>query len=218
MPEQKTDPRPVSVRPPVPRPRTCVVTVVIGERYLRDYDRHVRKRFEAYCSRHGYDLKVVDAVIRDLPGKKFTWQKQCLMDLPWFADYDQVAYLDADILIARDAPALPVIPPGKIGAAPDKLPLQLNSGVLVFQPGPEVVAAFEASLLDSDPFWDQKALTRELVCREMVHFLDRKFNRQFYISCWSLPGSLLRRHWFYHACHGKTKLPLIRLWLALTWR
>lgn len=218
MSELQSDPHAPGARPPSSPLRTCVVTVVIGAQYLRDYDRHARKRFEAYCTRHGYDLKVIDTVIRDLPGKKFTWQKQCLMDLPWFADYDQIAYLDADILIARDAPPLPVIPPGKLAAVPDKLPLQLNSGVLIFQPGPEVVAAFEASLLDEDPFWDQKALTRELVCRNMVHLLDRKFNRQFYIACWSLPGSLLRRHWFYHACHGKSKLRLIGLWLALTRR
>jgi hypothetical protein len=198
--------------------RTCVVTIVIGDQYLKDYNRHIRRRFEAYCGRHGYDLMVIKEPIRDLPGKKYTWQKQCIMDLPWFYEYDQIAVLDSDILISRDAPPLPVTPAGKIAAVPDKLPLQLNSGVLVFRPGPEVAEVFEASLEDDDPFWDQKALTRELVCRKMVHFLDRRFNRQFYFYCWSLPGSLLRRHWFYHACHGKSKISLIRLWLGLTFR
>ncbi len=198
--------------------KTALVTIVIGEAFERLYDQYVRRRFEQYAARHGYELRVVSAPIRPLPGKKLTWQKLCLMDLPWFNSYDQIAFADADILIAHDAPPLPIIPPGKIAAVPDKLPYQMNSGVLVYHPGPEIAAVFEEALQDPDPFWDQKALTRSLLYRRMDEPLDPRFNRQFYFKCWSLPGSLLRRHWFYHACHGKTKLPFLHAWLKLQMR
>ncbi len=198
--------------------KTALVTIVIGAAYEELFRRYVRTRFERYAARHGYDLKVVSAVIRELPGKKMTWQKLCLMDLPWFKDYDQIIFVDADILIARDAPALPVVPPGKVGGVHDKLPYQMNSGVLVYRPGPEIVAVFEEALLDPDPFWDQKALTRSLLYRRMEEPIDARFNRQVYFKCWTLPGSLFRRQGFYHACHGKAKMPFLHAWLKLQLR
>ena len=183
--------------------RTALVTIVIGDAYQRLYGRYVQARFERYALRHGYDVRLVGEPIRPLPGKKPTWQKLCLMDLPWFREYDQIAFVDADILIARDAPAFPVVPAGKVAGVADKLPYQMNSGVLVYRPTPEVAAVFEEALCDNDPFWDQKALTRCLLYRHMDEPLDPRFNRQFYFKNWSLPGSLLRRQWFYHACHGR---------------
>lgn len=199
-------------------PSTALCTIVVGKPYLDAFNRHARRRFERYAKRHGYDPIILTEPARNLPGKKFTWQKLCLPDLPWWRAYEQVAFLDADILIARDAPALPRIPPGKIAGVPDKLPYQINSGVLVYRPGEEIRAAFDEALLDEDPFWDQRALTRVMLYRRMEMTMDRRFNRQFYFNCPSFPGSLLRRHWFYHACHGKLKLPFIAAWLRLTLR
>jgi hypothetical protein len=199
-------------------PRTCIATIVVGEKYQRDFDHYSLARLEAYCQRHGYDLKVIDQPIRDLPGKKFTWQKLLLPELSWWREYDQVCFLDSDILVAKDAPALPVIPPGKIGGVPDKLPYQMNSGVLIYHPDDSIASCFAEALTDTDPFWDQKALTRVMLHRNMDDPIDRRWNRQFYFKCISFPGSLFRRHWFYHACHGKTKLPFIHRWLALTFR
>lgn len=199
-------------------PTTCVVSIVIGEAYLENFNRMSRARLEAYCARHGYDLKLITDPIRELPGKKFTWQKLLLPECPWWRDYDQMCFLDSDILIAKDAPALPVIPPGKLGGVPDKLPYQMNSGVLIYHPDDTIASLFEEALQDDDPFWDQKALTRVMLHRRMEEPIDPRFNRQFYFKCWTLFSSLFRRQWFYHACHGKTKLPFISTWLKLTLR
>lgn len=199
-------------------PRTCVVSIVIGDRYVRDFDRYARRRMERYCRRHGYDFNVLTTPVRALPGKQYTWQKLCLPDLPWWRTYDQIVFLDADMLIARDAPALPVMPPGKIGGVPDKLPYQMNSGVLIYQPDEQVADCFAEALQDTDPFWDQKALTRVMLYRRMEEPIDPRFNRQFYFKCRTLWSSLFRRQWFYHACHGKIKLPFIAVWLRLTGR
>ncbi len=200
------------------KPTTALVTIVVGAPYLEAFDRYSRRRFENYASRHGYEPVVLTEPVRDLEGKKFTWQKLCLPDLPWWRDYDQVAFLDADILIARDAPALPVMPPGKVGVVPDKLPFQVNSGVLVYHPDDAIKSLFDEALLDGDPFWDQRALSRVMFYRRMEKLIDPRFNRQFYFACWSIFSSLFRRQWFYHACHGKIKLPFISAWLGLTLR
>jgi len=200
------------------KPSTALVTIVVGAPYLEAFDRYSRRRFENYAARHGYEPIVLTEPVRDLEGKKFTWQKLCLPDLPWWRDYDQVAFLDADILIARDAPALPVMPPGKVGVVPDKLPFQVNSGVLVYHPDDAIKSLFDEALLDGDPFWDQRALSRVMFYRRMEKLIDPRFNRQFYFACWSVFSSLFRRQWFYHACHGKIKLPFISAWLGLTLR
>ena len=198
--------------------KTALCTIVVGAPYLKAFDQYSRKRFEDYAKRHGYDPIILTEPVRDLPGRKFTWQKLCLPDLPWWRDYDQVAFVDADIIISRDAPALPVIPEGKIAGVPDKLPYQINSGVLVYHPDDSIKSLFDEALLDTDPFWDQRALSRVMLYRRMEKLLDRRFNRQFYFNCWSLWGSLFWRQWFYHACHGKIKLPFISNWLRFTFR
>jgi hypothetical protein len=191
---------------------TALVTIVIGAEYERLFTRYARHRFEAYAARHGYEPRVIDAPILDLPGKKFTWQKLCLPTLPWFGDHDRLAVLDSDILIARDAPALPEVPDGKVGLVADKgtaqMPFQYNSGVLVYRPCAAVADAFAEARRDPEPFWDQWALTRVLRDRGMDHPIDRRFNRLLYVRCRSFPATVLRRHWFYHALCGKSKLDL----------
>ncbi len=198
--------------------KTAMVTFVVGARYQADFDKYCRKRAEAYCRRHGYDLIVVDQPIRELEGKKYTWQKLLLPESVYWSEYDVLCYFDADILIAKDAPQLPEIARGKIGGVPDQLPYQMNGGVMVFQTCPEVADAFGEALQNDDPFWEQKALTRVMLHRWMDDPMDGRFNRQFYFRSWSLWGSLLRRQWFYHACHGKRKMPFLSLWLKLTFR
>ncbi len=199
----------------VKQANTCLATIVIGESYRRAFDRYCRSRLERYCARHGYDLKILTSVIRELPGKKLTWQKVLLPELPWWKGYGQICIMDSDVLVANDAPALPVIPADRIGCVPDKLPDQINSGVLIYAPGRAVADCFAEALEDPEPFWDQRALSRVLRDRGMETRIDPRFNRQFYFRCRSLPSSLFARHWFYHACAGKGKIKLIHNWLTL---
>jgi hypothetical protein len=55
--------------------RIGLVTIVIGQKYTELFDQFSRERFENYARRHGYETLVVDQPIRELPGKKLTWQK-----------------------------------------------------------------------------------------------------------------------------------------------
>jgi hypothetical protein len=195
-----------------------IVTIVIGQKYTDLFNEFSRARFEAYARRHGYETLVVDKPIRDLPGKKFTWQKCLLNDLEWIRSKDLVAFLDSDTLISNDAPALPDVAPGKVGGVMDKPPAGLNSGVLVFRPGPEVAAMFEESLLDPDPFWDQVAIERVLRKNNALQLIDRRFHCMFYVRSWTVFRAVFGRNWIYHSLHGKSKLKIISRLLALQGR
>lgn len=189
--------------------KTCVTTLVIGKNYQAAFDRFCRSRLERYCARYGYDLKILTTAIRELPGKKLTWQKILLPELPWWREYDQICILDADILVSADAPALPVIPAGLIGCVPDKLPDQINSGVLIYAPGPAVADCFAETLKDPEPYWDQRVLSNVMRARRMETRIDPRFNRLFFFRCRSLLSSLFGRHWFYHALSNKRKMGII---------
>jgi hypothetical protein len=195
-----------------------LVTVVIGPKYTELFDEFSRARFENYARRHGYETLVVDRPIRELPGKKLTWQKCCLHDLEWVRSMDMVAFLDSDILIAKDAPALPLVEPGKIGGVMDKPPAGLNSGVLLFRPGKEVAAMFEEALLDPDPFWDQVAIDRVLRKNNALQLIDPRFHCMFYVRSRRIFRAVFGRNWIYHSLHGKSKLTLISRLLALQGR
>lgn len=195
--------------------KTAIVTIVIGPKYTELFDQYSRARFEDYARRHGYELFVLDREVRPLPGKKLTWQKCCLQDVEGLRDFERVAFFDSDILIARDAPPLPEVPPGMIGGVLDKPPAGLNSGVLIFRPGPEVTAMFEEALQDPDPFWDQVALDRVLRRNDALHLIDPRFHCMFYVRSWRIFSAVFRRNWVYHSLHGKSKLMLIDRLLAI---
>jgi len=198
--------------------KTGIVTIVIGEKYTQMFDEFSRERFESYAKRHGYETLVIAQKLRELPGKKLTWQKCCLHDLAWVRSMDQVVFLDSDIVIANDAPALPVVSSGKIGGVLDKPPFGLNSGVLIFRPDGAVLPIFEEALLDEDPFWDQVALDRILQREGKLELLDRRFHCMCYVRSWSVFRTIFARNWFYHSLHGKSKLSLISKLLRLQGR
>lgn len=198
--------------------KTCVTTLVIGKDYQAAFDQFCRSRLERYCARHGYDLKILTSAIRDLPEKKLTWQKILIPELSWWQDYDQICVMDADIVVSSDAPVLPIIPADLIGCVPDKLPEQINSGVLIYAPGQAVADCFAETLKDPEPYWDQRALSKVMRARKMERWIDPRFNRLFFFRCRSLPASLLGRHWFYHAISDKRKLSMIHYGLKCVGR
>lgn len=194
---------------------TKLVTIVIGDSYLNDFNQTARARFEAYAERCGYEAVIITQPIRELPGKKYTWQKLCLHELPWFKEGVNVICLDSDILIANDAPAFPEVPDGFIGAAIDKGDIGINSGVLAYKASPQIAEIFEECLKDPDPFWDQFALNRVLRERNLFHQIDPHFHCMFYLRDRNILNAIFQRHWIYHSLSSKKKLKLIQWLLKL---
>jgi hypothetical protein len=98
--------------------KTAMVTLCVGKEFTSLWDRYCRAGWENYARRHGYDLKAftspVDMSTR-AAGRTVAWQK-CLV-LEALADYERVLWVDADIVINREAPAVTVdVPMGKVGA------------------------------------------------------------------------------------------------------
>ena len=197
---------------------TKLVTIVIGDAYIRDFNATARERFMNYAERCHYEPVIITQPIREIPGKKLTWQKLCLHDLPWFSEQPQVICLDSDMLITKDAPPFPIVPDGYIGAVLDKGTIGINSGVLTYRATPEIASIFDECLTDPDPYWDQFALTRVLTARKKFHPIDPHFHCMFYVRSWTLFRSLTRRYWIYHSLSSKRKLSLIQVLLKLTGR
>lgn len=98
--------------------RIAVVVMIVGEKYVREFENNYKGSVSHYCERHGYDFYVLDQLIMPLEPfdrKKFFWQRFLIPSLPELKSYDYVLVIDADIFISPIAPALPILQPGKFG-------------------------------------------------------------------------------------------------------
>lgn len=82
--------------------RLAIVTMAIGDKYLRFYDKTFRKSQERYAKGLGIDFKVVTDMVVPSP-KHPSWQKLLLFTLPDFSDRQSLLFMDADIYVTRHA-------------------------------------------------------------------------------------------------------------------
>ena len=97
--------------------KVCLVSLAIGEMYLQMYNAIFRQSHEDYARRYGYDFRVVTEYLdEDLLHKDLiTFQKALLFSQEWSYDYDLIIFIDADIIINMNSPAIhPVCDPDKI--------------------------------------------------------------------------------------------------------
>ena len=85
--------------------KVVLVTVAIGEQYLREYTRLFRPSHELYARRHGYDFQVITDWIAE-PKVRDTTSFQKILVSSQFSDYDYIVFVDADILINPEAPPI----------------------------------------------------------------------------------------------------------------
>lgn len=80
----------------------AIVTMAIGEKYVEEFETLVRRNWERYAERHGYDLYVLTEPI-DAAGvndrKSVHWQKLLIAMLAPLQRYDHVVWIDGDVLI-----------------------------------------------------------------------------------------------------------------------
>jgi hypothetical protein len=85
----------------------AIVTLVVGEAYMRVWQTACRASWEAYAARHGYDLIVItDLFDRSERGRERSpaWQKLLILEQVWADHYHQIVWVDADIIISAHAP------------------------------------------------------------------------------------------------------------------
>lgn len=100
--------------------KNAVVTICIGDEYLHIWKTMCRPNWLTYCERFGFDLIVV---IDHLDNSELSrsrspsWQKLLVLEQTWARQYERILWMDADIIISRDAPnILDSVPdPGAVG-------------------------------------------------------------------------------------------------------
>ncbi len=98
--------------------KTALCTLVVGERFEQLFDQFSAASWRDYCQAHGYELFVFRKPFSPLAGKSLAWQKLFLLDQPELEIFEKIVWLDADIIIRRNAPPLEV-PAGRIGYVPE---------------------------------------------------------------------------------------------------
>jgi hypothetical protein len=90
--------------------RIALVTLAISGDYIKMYNTLFRKSHEDYAKRHGYDFRVITEYLDDeiLHIRLISFQKALVFSQPWSSQYDLIIFVDADIYIRPDSPAIHV--------------------------------------------------------------------------------------------------------------
>lgn len=90
--------------------RRAIVTMLVGERYVSEWNQHCNNNWLAYGKRHDCDIIVLTEPLAPAavtPERSLHWQKLLVPSLPALRHYEQVAWLDGDILInSSHAPSI----------------------------------------------------------------------------------------------------------------
>lgn len=88
----------------------AVITIAIGDKYLKEYNETFRPFTENYCKKNGYDLHVItDYIYTDEKYKQTIFSNIMKWCLPFYEPlqkYDRIAIVDADIAITPNCPKL----------------------------------------------------------------------------------------------------------------
>lgn len=103
----------------VPTAEVALVTLAVGERYLRGWQQVARQSWERYAERHGYDIVAIAHPLDTSPeaqARSVAWQKCLILSQPWSTAYRRIVWVDADIVINPAAPPIDAaVPPGRVG-------------------------------------------------------------------------------------------------------
>lgn len=93
-------------------PKILLATIVIGDKYINEYNILFRKSHELYAKKHGYDFKMITNFLETKLSKShkstISFQKILIGCQNWSTEYDYIIIIDADILINTNAPQISV--------------------------------------------------------------------------------------------------------------
>jgi hypothetical protein len=93
-------------------PKILLATIVIGDKYINEYNILFRKSHELYAKKHGYDFKIVTNFLETSLSKShrstISFQKILIGCQDWSTEYDYIIIIDADILINTNAPQISI--------------------------------------------------------------------------------------------------------------
>jgi hypothetical protein len=201
-------------------PRNILCTLAIGGRYEALWNTYCRKSWEYFAEKNGLELVVLNKPLRK-DHRNPAWQKLALAE--HFEGADRVLFVDADIIIARDASCpIALVNGSQIGVVPEprganyrrsvrlwagkshimtapeyyrrtakiesQAEIVYNTGVMVFSPS-AVRGLFEHvwKSYGETIYYEQPALSHELVTRNAVQTLPEDFNTNWSIDRMAFP-------------------------------
>jgi hypothetical protein len=101
--------------------KKALVTLAVGERYEQMFNRYCQKSWKSYCHKYAYDLIVITHPLdqsRRALERSAAWQKLLILSQEWSSQYEQVVWVDTDIMINPDiSPDIAkIVPVDKVGA------------------------------------------------------------------------------------------------------
>lgn len=99
----------------------AIVTLVIGNKYLNDWQRLCQDNWQKYAEKHGYDIICIDSPLDTssrAQQRSPAWQKCLILSQDFAKDYERIVWIDSDILINPTlAPCIvKEVPIEKVGA------------------------------------------------------------------------------------------------------
>ena len=88
--------------------KVCLVSLAIGDMYLKGYNAIFRPSHEDYARRHSYDIRIVSEYLDEelLHKSLISFQKALVFSQTWSYDYDLIIFVDTDIIINMNSPAI----------------------------------------------------------------------------------------------------------------
>ncbi len=80
----------------------AIVTLVIGDQYLKSWKRLCQVNWQKYAEKHGYDLVCIDAPLdtsERAQKRSPAWQKCLILSQDFSKNYERIVWIDSDILI-----------------------------------------------------------------------------------------------------------------------
>ena len=105
----------------------ALVTLAIGNEYAARFEQYCRPAWSAYAKRCGYDLFVFNSTLDQsvrASSRPIYWQKHLILEQETLAKYQQVAFIDSDIVINVNTapPVFEGVPEERLGAV-DEYPV-----------------------------------------------------------------------------------------------
>lgn len=87
--------------------KCCLVTICIGEKYLKEYNKFFKPSQEKYAKKWDYDFKILTDYIKEPKHPHLiSLNKILVCDYQWDKEYDYIIFVDADIVINENTPPI----------------------------------------------------------------------------------------------------------------
>ena len=82
--------------------KKAIVTITIGKKYENLFNKNCKNNWQKYCEKFNYDLIVINQSLDNSKRSRErspAWQKLLILSQSWSKNYDQIVWIDSDVVI-----------------------------------------------------------------------------------------------------------------------